>query len=585
MGLFRTLRRGATWLSLGAAAGAAAVTVRHVLETPQPLASALDGEAHIDRKHGGDIYYNLSGPEAALPLVLLHDFYPGASNFEFRDIFAQLARRYRVYAPDWLGFGMSEHPAVAYTGEFYAGILAGFLREVVAQPAVVLAHGHAANIAVRAAADAPELFERVILVAPDVFAGVLDEPTIGQTLIRATRRVSLGIVPYALLSTRPALRWLSTTRSHRAAEGVPDDEAVDHLYASAHQFGGQYALLAALTGDLDLAMPNAFALLEPPVLIISGEHDRRHPRVDMEDIAVLNPHADLDVIPDAGDTVFADQPDVFARAVTSWLDTPASRHLRDENALLQPEGGSASPLARDEQDEWNEQDDELDEMEEMPGTPSSIVPGVSDAGAEGPATVDTAGVTTLEAPTVTLGPELESGRTEGDDVSSAVAADAASPDELLPEAGEADPASAAEQKARAGVEPPRMPDETNIADEAPTDRMQAVRTTDDTGDAATVATPSDVAPQGDVETDEMGEPVVPASEEPPQASQPAQSTPTTSRGSERGSGARQSLSRARREPSPRSQPRTSGGTKSSRGGSGTGRGERKQSERKNKSTK
>src|SRR5258708_29351465 len=151
MGLMRTPRRGVTIVSLGLAGGAVVVATRHLLETPQPLESLLPGEGAIDRKHGGDIYYNVAGPVEAEPLVLLHDFYPGASNFEFRRIFGQLAERYRVYAPDWRGFSMSQHPNVAYTGEFYAGVLPGFLRDVVTQPAGVLGHGPPPNVAVRAA--------------------------------------------------------------------------------------------------------------------------------------------------------------------------------------------------------------------------------------------------------------------------------------------------------------------------------------------------------------------------------------------------------------------------------------------------
>src|SRR5262249_39864103 len=167
---------------------AVVVTTRHLLQTPQPLESALPGEARINRKHGGEGFYNVAGPLEAAPIVLLHDFYPGASNYEFRDIFTRLAKDNRVYAPDWLGFGMSEHPHVAYTGEFYAGGLTGFLRDVVARPATVLGHGLAANIALRAAADTPTHFERLILVSPDLAAGEGDEPRLGQTLVRSTQR-------------------------------------------------------------------------------------------------------------------------------------------------------------------------------------------------------------------------------------------------------------------------------------------------------------------------------------------------------------------------------------------------------------
>ena len=52
---------------------------------------------------------------------------------------------------------MSEHPALAYTGEFYATILTGFLRDVVGGPAVVVASGGAANVAARAASNNPAL--------------------------------------------------------------------------------------------------------------------------------------------------------------------------------------------------------------------------------------------------------------------------------------------------------------------------------------------------------------------------------------------------------------------------------------------
>src|SRR5215469_129595 len=299
MGITRVLRNGATVIGLGAAAGAAFITVRHVLNTPQPLSSGLPGEARIDRRHGGDLYYNIAGPADGTPLLLLHDFYPGASNFEYRAVFSALADHYRVYAPDWLGFGMSEHPNIAYTGEFYSHVLTGFLRDVVTRPAIVIAHGRAANIAVRAASDAPALILRLVLIAPEGEAGLREGPTLSQTILRLTQRAMLGLVPYALLSTVPALRWFSQGSVGPAAE----TEDLHHRYASAHQFGGHYAPLALLTGELDLPMRHVFPLLEQPSLIICGEDDPHHPPEEMEDLAILNPRADLDVLPGVGATV------------------------------------------------------------------------------------------------------------------------------------------------------------------------------------------------------------------------------------------------------------------------------------------
>lgn len=343
MRTIRWLRRGAMLVGLGAAGGALLVTARHILETPQPLQSVLPGTARIDRKHGGDIYYNVAGDESADAIVLLHDFYPGASNFDYRHIFPRLAVTWRVYAPDWLGYGMSEHPPLAYTGEFYANMLLGFLRDIVGRPAVVVAHGRAANIAARAAADAPDLFSRLVLISPDVEAGIELEPKLSQVLVHAVQRVSLGLVPYAFLSTKPLLRRLAHRRSALTGDGVAREEAVDHLYASAHQFGGQHAQLALMSGELDLPIQNIFPLLQPPVLLLSGDEDPAHPAGMMEDLAILNPHADLDVLSSAGEAVFEDQPAMFTEALLDWL-AAAPTHQ-------QPRVEEQHPALRDDVDD------------------------------------------------------------------------------------------------------------------------------------------------------------------------------------------------------------------------------------------
>jgi pimeloyl-ACP methyl ester carboxylesterase len=314
----RGARRGAALVGLGLAGGAAVVAARHALMTPQPLTSGLPGEGRLDRQHGGDVYYAVAGPEDGPPIVLLHDFYPGASNYEFRAIYNRLASAYRVFAPDWLGFGMSERPPLILTGEFYATMLLGFLRDAVGRPAVVVARGRAANIAARAASDEPALFDRLALVGPDLEAGERLDPTAGQVAARLFQRVSLGLAPYAALSLRPALR-LAEGRRSAIGPGLVDEETVDHLYASAHQFGGQYGVLALLTGELDLPIQNVFPTLEPPALVVIGERDRSLPLARLERLVALNPHADLEVVLAAGATVYQDQPKLFLGALHRWL--------------------------------------------------------------------------------------------------------------------------------------------------------------------------------------------------------------------------------------------------------------------------
>lgn len=341
----RQLGRGAALVSIGLAGGAALVTARHLLATPQPLASGLPGEGRIDRLHGGHVYYTVAGPVGARPVVLLHGFYAGASSFEFRTIFPRLAETYRVYAPDWLGFGMSERPALTHTGEFYASMLSGFLRDVVGEPAVVVAHGMAANIAVRAASDGPGRFDRLMLVAPEVDAGMRLDPTLSQTATRLAQKVALGLTPYAVLSLRPMLRLAAGRRSAVGPMYV-DDTTLDHLYASAHQMGGEHATLSLLTGELEMPIRQVFPLLQTPTLIVVGARDPRHSLTQMERLVALNPHADLEVISNAGETVYLDQPTLFTHALHRWLGrriTPAERPVR--HAAPAPEPTHAIPSA------------------------------------------------------------------------------------------------------------------------------------------------------------------------------------------------------------------------------------------------
>lgn len=621
MGLIRAARRGLTLSGVGLGVAAAVVTARHYLETPQPLESALGGDGRIDRGHGGDIYYNVAGPREGQPLVLLHDFYPGASNFEFRRLYPRLSEQYRVYAPDWLGFGMSEHPNVAYTGEFYATMLGGFLRDVVGQPAVILAHGHAANIAVRCASDAPALVERLILVAPDVFAGLRADPTPSQALTRVTQRAFLGILPYAFLSSKPVLRWMTFNRAGHLQDTASSEERVEHLYASAHQFGGQHALLAYLTGELDLPMQNAFALLQPPVLVLGGEQDRRRPRVDLEDVSVLNPYAELEFIPGAGDPIYEDRPEPVLAALTTWLAAPREHHAPAEDALLLPsdddeplEKADDDMLATADDDTWpgraqrapmagdrpaesvvsggiehadddgtpivlptegdiapeaapgEEADMTGERSEPETGSPGAVVPGVSDMGLDGPSTTDLGGVAALEDDGVTLGPPADVTPADGEESQSPVA--------MLPEAGNAAPDDPAEQSARSGEDPAVAPG-ANIGYTGATDApAEAAPHGDVAGLAQIVQTPetsvrtaqSDVAaPERAVRTSDDAVDTAEMMER----TKDTQTNPATPRARERGPS--RATRGPAREPSPRGEPASkSGGANRAKRGAGGG---------------
>ncbi|QRP43224.1 alpha/beta fold hydrolase [Amycolatopsis sp. FDAARGOS 1241] len=81
--------------------------------------------------HGRRLFYREAGPADAPVLVLLHGF--PTSSFMFRNLIPALADRYHVIAPDHLGFGLSDAPAVEefdYTFDALTDLTVGLLREL-----------------------------------------------------------------------------------------------------------------------------------------------------------------------------------------------------------------------------------------------------------------------------------------------------------------------------------------------------------------------------------------------------------------------------------------------------------------------
>ncbi|MFC5826061.1 alpha/beta fold hydrolase [Nonomuraea insulae] len=80
---------------------------------------------------GRRLFYREAGPADAPALVLLHGF--PTSSFMFRHLVPALADRYRVIAPDHLGFGLSDAPPAdefRYTFDALADLTAGLLDQL-----------------------------------------------------------------------------------------------------------------------------------------------------------------------------------------------------------------------------------------------------------------------------------------------------------------------------------------------------------------------------------------------------------------------------------------------------------------------
>ncbi|MCH1921720.1 alpha/beta fold hydrolase, partial [Shewanella sp. A3A] len=99
---------------------------------------------------------------AGQPIVLIHGF--GASAFHWRYNIPELAKKYKVYAIDLLGFGWSEKALVEYEATIWMEQVRDFLRDVVKDPAVIVGNSLGGFTTLFAATEVPELVRGVVLL-------------------------------------------------------------------------------------------------------------------------------------------------------------------------------------------------------------------------------------------------------------------------------------------------------------------------------------------------------------------------------------------------------------------------------------
>ncbi len=310
---------------LGAAGTLFAATIialRHWVDTPQPLESILPGDSHIYRWRQGHIFYKTLGDEKAPPLVMLHAPAIGASAYEMRKVVGALAQKYRVYAPDLPGFGLSDRPNSNYSGEMYSDFFHDFLAEVVQRPATLLASGLSCNYAVIVAERFSDMCVALILVSPLAMFG--EEEELWRPRTELIKLPGVGFFLYPLITTRLALRL---TMMLRQPQGQIAGADIDYLYATTHQFGAEHAPLALLAGDLSVDASQKFDALPQPTLIIWGTR-ALHDTWSLSSKHSMPKQAEIALIRDAGANVQEEYPAIVVENIREWSEAQKTQKTR-----------------------------------------------------------------------------------------------------------------------------------------------------------------------------------------------------------------------------------------------------------------
>jgi pimeloyl-ACP methyl ester carboxylesterase len=307
-------------LATAIAIGALAVANRlSNLGTREPPA-VLDGEQRTYSWGLGNIAYTVKGHGE--PLVLIHGIYAGASSYEFRHIFDRLAREFRVYSLDLLGFGRSAHPVVSYTPAIYMQLIEDFVRQVIGgadQPVSVVASSLTAAFVIRTAARSPGLYARLILIEPTGIENLSNEhSSLARTLVHLLLSSPLlGESMYNLICSRLGIRYLLRTQVYSDPSMVSDD-MIDVYHTMAHQPGGRYAIASFISGGLNTSVAGHYSRLRHPILLCWGKDSPLTPLENAHAFRRDNIHAELRIF-DCGSMPQDEAPEEFVDEVRQWI--------------------------------------------------------------------------------------------------------------------------------------------------------------------------------------------------------------------------------------------------------------------------
>jgi pimeloyl-ACP methyl ester carboxylesterase len=283
---------------------------------------ALPGVAHRDVDLGG-VRLHVAEMGDGPPLLLLHGW--PQHWWSWRHVMPDLARSFRVIAPDLRGFGWSDAPPGRYAKHTFARDVIALLDADGIERAALLGHDWGGYTALLVALEHPERIERVVAldIVPPWPQLSLPRPRHLALPVLASYQVLLGapLVGRRLLMSQPGfVRSLIRAGSGPLARWT-DDEL--DIYADVLRDPRRAAASAAcyrtfLTRELPVAAirGDRSDALQVPSLLAMGEHSAIH--------RILRPRSEhnlqIATIPAAGHFLPEEAPAAVLSLARRWLE-------------------------------------------------------------------------------------------------------------------------------------------------------------------------------------------------------------------------------------------------------------------------
>jgi len=257
--------------------------------------------------------------ESGPALVLLHGGGTDSATLSWGEVLGPLSAHYRVFAPDWPGFGHSDKPAISYMTDYYVHYLQHLLSVLNLTRAVLIGLSMGGGIALNLALNDPIRVEKLVLVDP--YYG-FKSPTDKWSYLYIHTPFVMDL-PALLGRSRRLVQWgLSNVlyRPERRTQAL-----IDEVYREAQQKRAGKAYASWAKSEVTWQGPRSetesrLPELAVPTLLIQGAQDKLVPVSFALRAHALIAHSRLSILPRCGHWVQRDDPQAFLQTLEPFLE-------------------------------------------------------------------------------------------------------------------------------------------------------------------------------------------------------------------------------------------------------------------------
>jgi pimeloyl-ACP methyl ester carboxylesterase len=291
--------------------------LQQLLEQANVVAESRYVQAGQYRTH-----YLLAGDGA--PLVLIHGAGGGGGNW-YR-VIGPLSKHFQLYAPDVVGFGLSDKPAFANRPlpeivQVWIVFVRDFMEALGIERASLAGESLGGFLCGAFALAHPGMVNRLVLV---------DSLGLGQLPLRY-RLMAPFLWRFMSPRSKPTRErtWAFLARVFRDSRKLSDD-FVEYAYLIGMQpemqissFGVMRKLGRSFSISREVLLTDRLGQIKPPTLIVWGEDDTTLPVAHARRAHEWIPGSELRIIPNCGHSPALEQPEEFTRVVVEFLLGPS----------------------------------------------------------------------------------------------------------------------------------------------------------------------------------------------------------------------------------------------------------------------